>query len=469
MIDVNIYRQNESLAKKEMSKWQIRARHNLDAFEKAGFPVRVENNQQLRSLIDTMNENSFDVYQAIISGFNGEELKRFIDACVLSIDFCADLFPTEKPILALNNIAQALVFDILVSRIKPSYKSILEIGPGIGALALLLANRDELEFYAQVEACESFYLLQSHLCRFIFKSFFTEKVFLDSDIKTTNFWTVSSPDSFQLPIELDIEIAEKKAAHYPWWKLGELANSDIRFDVVASNANLLEFSRAALLDYLPLIQKKLKDDGLFIFHCTGSEYNGTPTSLMNDLYEHDFAPLFFEPGVLRTIGEINSESRRVVIAPAGNFATKQLLQDEKFTSHFDEIVLLDDFKAGSMMEGRRVVSKKELAGMDIKEAIVYCYKGNIAQSFYQYFREMNIKILDIKAFRLGRAFGVFVGREHRLFGEYHKKENYSLDAFDSGEPCVQGLLDFELKNFYTKDEIIEQVITAFKNKQSKGN
>ena len=47
MLDIAIYRQNESLAKKEMDKWQIRSRHNLDPFEKVGFPVRVENNQQL--------------------------------------------------------------------------------------------------------------------------------------------------------------------------------------------------------------------------------------------------------------------------------------------------------------------------------------------------------------------------------------------------------------------------------------
>ena len=451
MLDIAIYRQNESLAKKEMDKWQIRSRHNLDLFEKAGFPVRVEDNQQLRALIDTMSENGFEYYQNSINGFSDEQLDSFLGACVKAIEFSEHLFPAEKPILPIHNLAQAFVVYTVINKLK-KYDSVLEIGPGSGALAYFMSQKEDLKLYAQVEACESFYMLQSHLDKFLFKNSFYESVFLKPEFKAADFWTVSNPDSFQPPLELNIPKQDHKAAHYPWWRLGELANNDKQFDIVASNANLLEFSRAALLDYLPLIQKKLKDDGLFVFHCTGAPANGTVESLLKDLYGHRFAPLLYANEFVLDKKE-DFETKKIVIAPAG-YAANQLLDDDDFTSMFDEIVLLDDAKGGGELKGRKILSRDELAKTGIKEGVVFHDNPSVVKVFSELFHSIGIKTVDAKLKNIGRSFAVFVGEKHPLFEKYYDLKNFKR-YFNSKEDCVANLFSFDCKErkLYSKLDI----------------
>ncbi|MCP6726327.1 hypothetical protein NL526_30170, partial [Klebsiella pneumoniae] len=72
--------------------------------------------------------------------------------------------------------------------------------------------------------------------------------------------------------------------HYPWWTLGTLHERVGRYDVVTSNANLNEFTRNALYEYLTIFSRVMKDDGIFLIQCTGFPAHGSTEDLMEVLH-----------------------------------------------------------------------------------------------------------------------------------------------------------------------------------------
>jgi hypothetical protein len=80
--------------------------------------------------------------------------------------------------------------------------------------------------------------------------------------------------------------------HYPWWTLSALNESRKKYDVVTSNANLNEFTRNALRDYLTIFSRVMKDEGIFLVQCTGFTAHGPLEDLFDVLHGFRFAPLF---------------------------------------------------------------------------------------------------------------------------------------------------------------------------------
>ena len=109
--------------------------------------------------------------------------------------------------------------------------------------------------------------------------------------------------------------------------------------------------------------------------------------------------------------------------PAG-YAATYILKNEDFTSKFEEIVLLDDAKAGGELLGYKIVSKEELRGLGISEGVIYHDKNGVVKYFESVFSELGIKKTNIKLKDIGRSFAVFVGDKHPLFEKYYDKNNY---------------------------------------------
>ena len=65
-----------------------------------------------------------------------------------------------------------------------------------------------------------------------------------------------------------------------------------KYDVVTSNANLNEFTRNALYEYLTIFSRAMKDDGIFLIQCTGFPAHGSTEDLMEVLNKFGFASLF---------------------------------------------------------------------------------------------------------------------------------------------------------------------------------
>lgn len=292
MLDPQMYKSNEKLAKSLIPSWRVSQPHNLDHFEKAGFPVRISSYAELGQILDTMQEKRFDKYMQELGGLSVDEFDEIIQVCLSFVKFQIVHFPYIKPILPISTLLSVFVLKKKIFSANQNTKSILEIGPGCGYISFFLEKIHSLSDYSQIEACESFYILQNLVNVHIFGSHFNEMAMQRNALPIVDFFMNERADSEFSP-KLNLGKINYKANHYPWWWIGELLSSSKKYDVVTSNANLLEFNGNALDDYLSLIHEVLEPEGIFLVQCTGYPANGSVESLMNKLYEKEFAPLFF--------------------------------------------------------------------------------------------------------------------------------------------------------------------------------
>jgi hypothetical protein len=304
MLDIPSYRMHEEMAKSSLPTWWISQRHNLELFEKGGFPVRISMLSQLRQVVDTMHENRFDAFMREIGGLTNEEAAALIRACQDLVLFQRLHFPNHKPLVPLSTLFSVLLVAQKLKALKPNFRSVLEIGAGCGYLPLFLRLHQPLENYTQIEACETFYLFQHYVNQFLFGDRFEQNVYL-REVSWAKFYVAELANSTRNLRPSDkaerteefCQAAEPKLAYqYPWWNIGALAESATRFDIVVSNANLLELTPAALEDYLTLIDEKLERNGVFFVQCLGSPAARDTNYLWQTLYTHGFAPIFLTLG-----------------------------------------------------------------------------------------------------------------------------------------------------------------------------
>jgi SAM-dependent methyltransferase len=292
MLDPQTYRASEQLAKTLLPSWRIAQTHNLDVFEKVGFPVRIGSVREIGQIIDTMQENRFERYMAELGGLSADEYRTVLDACVELVWFQLTYLPHRQPLLPVSTLLSAYAIYKKMKGASRGFRSVLEVGPGCGYVSLFLRNHEPLENYSQIEACESFYILQNLVNLHCFGPRFEERALPTDGIDAVDYFSQTRVEYENSPT-VRVPRAEPRCVHYPWWRVGELLSRDLKFDIVTSNANLLEFSPAALNDYLVILQRVLKPDGVFLVQCTGFDANGTVEGLLDKLHSVKFAPLMF--------------------------------------------------------------------------------------------------------------------------------------------------------------------------------
>jgi hypothetical protein len=174
---------------------------------------------------------------------------------------------------------------------NPRFNRLLEIGPGCGYLSFFLRDHQSLADYTQIESTESFYLLQSHINSHLFGSRFAEHALSRQALDEHAAYVpkLKWHDEWHYEEQKIINVEVRPTCnHYPWWRIGEVAKR--RYDIVTSNANLNEFSREALFQYLSLIRDVLADDGAIIAQCLGG---GAPTydSIFAHMKSAGFVPV----------------------------------------------------------------------------------------------------------------------------------------------------------------------------------
>lgn len=296
MLDISYYRFAEEKAKNNLPTWLISKKYSLEVFEKEGFPTRLSNIQQLKQIFNTMQEDRFDIYMRELGGFNDEDLSIFLEALKKSIDFQRIYFPTKSLILPLDTLMAFFVIYHKIHKLNPKARTIFEIGPGSGFFAFFLNRFQSLQNYTYTDACESFYMLQNYINFFVFGDNFIQHAIEDEEDNTYFGDEVLSYN--QHGIERDLFVTydkkDKRTINaYPWWRLNQIATNEVQYDIVTSNANLLEFSEGALNDYLSLIKKKISTDGLFFVHCPGYDLDRSFEYLIDKLYDYKFALVFY--------------------------------------------------------------------------------------------------------------------------------------------------------------------------------
>jgi SAM-dependent methyltransferase len=288
MLDADTYRISEELAKSQVPSWRVSQIHNVDHFERAGFPVRLKSMLDLGQIVDTMQENRFDKYVDELGGLTKQEFDMIVRACNEAVRFQCMFLPTRPVVLPISTLISSFALYKKISGAQPDVSSVLEIGPGCGYLSFFLNKHAPLVNYSQIEACESFYILQNLVNLFCFGETADERA-LPASASSLDYFVNPRPDMEFSP---RLKVSRRpRCVHYPWWRIGEIATREIQFDVITSNANLLEFNSSALDDYLSLILRALKPEGHFVVQCTGFPASGTVEQLMEKLRAKGFASL----------------------------------------------------------------------------------------------------------------------------------------------------------------------------------
>lgn len=453
MLDINLYRENENIAMRDLDTWQKRSRHSLEVFEKAGFPVRVDNISLLRQIFSTMSEGLYTYFMKELGGLSDDELEMFIEMAVSAAKFQATHFPNKPQIIPLENILK----DILIfSRIKNvPHGNILEIGPGCGTFAYIFSGMPDV-VYHQAEACESFYMLNHYQNMFLYGEEF-EQLATFADYTGSSLFIRSDNASVIESPQIVLPKTEKRCVQYPWWRLGEIQGSEINYDLVMSHANLMEFSHDALYDYLTLIGLKLKKDGLFVVNCYGNPSNRNNHGLFDSLYKYGFAPLFMHhTSVLVPSGQF--KSKKLLLVPAGD-DNRALASDSEFVNKFSEVILLDDNRAGSAVGGCRVIGRKEVDEYKFDFALVNSTHKNVEEEFRNFLKSKNIQEFDGEKYRPAKSWGIFVYFGHELHEKYYSRSNF-MTYFNSNEEIVKKFFSKSVpdkKREYQKEELLGKI------------
>jgi hypothetical protein len=234
----------------------------------------------------------------------------------------------------------------------PNFRSVLEIGPGCGYVSFFLRHHASLANYSQIEACESFYILQNLVNHYCFGHRMEERALPPAEMSVVDYFVNNRPDMEFSP-KVRLGKSAPLSVHYPWWRIGEIVSHDIKYDIVTSNANLLEFNAPALDDYLTLLHKSLKPEGVFLVQCTGFTANGTVEQLLEKIYNKKFAPLMFVreheraafPGENGKSGLLNRltggrldglkfTTNNAIFVKAGHPLFDKYYDSKNFTTHF---------------------------------------------------------------------------------------------------------------------------------------
>src|SRR3954464_389367 len=296
MLDAVAYRANETNAKRAIADWRFSNVNDPYVFENQGFPVRADSFLDLAQILDTMQEGRFDYYMKEVGGFTEEDAAFFVRVCLDYIDFYSSFFQRERVIVPLSTLISHFVIYKKLLGYKPQFKSVLELGPGCGYLTFFLREHAMLADYTQIESTESFYLLQSHINAHVFGARFAEhalsRLAMEDHGKYVPNLDWHNPFHYEDQKVIGVR-NDPVCNHYPWWRIGDVAKR--RYDIVTSNANLNEFKREALFQYLSLIREVLVDDGVVIAQCLGG---GPPTydSIFANMKSAGFVPVALVSG-----------------------------------------------------------------------------------------------------------------------------------------------------------------------------
>jgi hypothetical protein len=472
-LDYSTYRMFENIAKTLLPNWRIQAIFNLDVFQKTGFPIRIQNNLELRTLIDTMQEERFIPLMEEFGGLTKDELGAYIDALEQNVKFQMMMFPSRSPLPPFDAMLHSLLIYSRISKLYPGFKRVMEIGPGCGYNNFFLKNHAELTNYSFTDACESFYILQNFVASFCYGDKFAQQLQIDTAFEQINIngkigktdITFAKIDDHSCNIDVDKNIVCKQ---YPWWKLGSLKNSEDKFDVIMSNSNLMEFTKGALYYYLELINQKLDDNGFFV--AIGSGYYAKQEEmdeLGNLLYDAGFAPLMMVQGVADeydtdAIEDFIEDCEEVIFAPFSEKVKKFIVINQNGMLVNKKITIVDDFVSSNngFSFCNFVTSEHILQSRGNKKAIIATFTGSIRNKFLDLFTTNNISAIDLdlnikNKHRFCMWNGVFVSSRHPLYSKYSSKSFFAEQSFMADEICIKNsfLSRPSDRVDYTKDEI----------------
>ena len=263
MLTIEDYNQKEIDGRIQLSNRFIRT-FKPKAFNNGGFPTTVEKEQELIRYIDSMHAYSFERhFHDLCNGITKEEFdlvkKATIDIFEATKELYDGHFLVKAPMMA--SVCEKRILESTTDDIKG--KRVLEIGGGSGTLGCLLL--EDGYNYASTDVTQAFYLIQNRLFERISKTGVNELVTQDLD-------------------------RSSHCIHIPYWKLWEMRNEPIEFDIAMSNHALLEMNPSSLKFYLNLCRKAMEKskEGVFVFQGGGWRIDQNLIDLIELFDEYGF-------------------------------------------------------------------------------------------------------------------------------------------------------------------------------------
>lgn len=269
MLSIEDYDNNEIDGKIKLSNRFIRA-FRPKLFDAGGFPTTVQKEEELVRYIDSMHAYNFENhYNVLCSGITEKEFellkKTTIDIYNMTTKKYFANFLVKAPLIA--SICEKRIIEAALG--STDGKRIFEIGGGSGSLGCLLLE-DNIK-YSATDVTQAFYLIQNRLFDYITNGNVNELVTQNLNINS-------------------------KCIHIPYWKLWEMRENPISFDLVISNHALLEMSPNSLKFYLNFCKIAMKNskDGLFVFQGGGWRIDQTLIDLIELFDEYGFYLKYFD-------------------------------------------------------------------------------------------------------------------------------------------------------------------------------
>jgi len=289
------YRSAERAGIRDLNSIRQSLLHTPVTFTEAGFPTRIDCHDDLRLYIDVMHENRFEAMMAELDGLHDDELDEFVDGLVRYCRFHLSMFGRRDIVLPLSGMIMQYAAAKKLQAI-PERGSVLEIGPGSGLISFFLKEDEAIRQYHQVETTESFYLLQTHINRYLYGHEFLDHAQVTLGAPKAGGIGLKEliairPDilldeKYEVEASVDYE-ATPRAEHFPWWRLDRVIEN--RYDVVMAHANLTEFTYEAMRYYATLFAKVLKPTGVLFIQCFGGGNSTIPT-VIRDLTDARLMP-----------------------------------------------------------------------------------------------------------------------------------------------------------------------------------
>lgn len=234
-------------------------------FEKIGYPIRVNSDDELWKYIDVMHELRLEEYYKEY-GITYEEFELLKKITSDILNFSKKNF--NKSIIAKAPIINAINLYRQVDRLykfnensndKPK---IFEIGLGSGYLAAIL-HMNGYKVYG-TDVTQGFYMFQNKFLNFISENNVYEMAYTENDFKKI----------------------KEGIVHIPYWKLYDLKDNVFNVDIFVANGCLCEMSRNSLLYYLALSKEMLKQSKykLFVFQDPGACFFRKSGELVFEFY-----------------------------------------------------------------------------------------------------------------------------------------------------------------------------------------
>ena len=216
---VEKYNQAEREGRSTVSNRAIEA-FGLEVFGTLGYPFKVNDESELWRYHDVMQEGRFDANLRLISKYTDHEFDLITKTAKQILSFSERHLPIRNS--GKHALTRSLYQYQLIMKNRPhdGPLKILEIGPGSGYLALLLAN-DGHQYFA-MDAAQAFYLYQKKLW---------------SDIYGSDYFDYS---------ESSLRPENAKVTHIPWWRFANLAIPLPEVDIVTINHALAEMHENAV-------------------------------------------------------------------------------------------------------------------------------------------------------------------------------------------------------------------------------